>query len=1754
MFVVGAGVFAAPFVVHANTYSVTTNANAGAGSLRAAVTNANANPGIDTIDFVGVAGMTITLATPLDTITEEVVIDGTTLPETQDGPEITVVGSPDGGSAVFVFNNTDDGNVVKGIAFTAFDYCIYSNATAGLQIGGTGARDGNWFDAGGRCLQLHDDDGTVIQGNVIGGQAGNEFGIDAAGSTNLTIGGTAAGAKNIIVNSDLYGMSLSGVSDVVVQGNWIGTFDGDDDQGNGSHGIFLNDVTDVTIGGTAAGAGNVISGNGFSGISIPEDDDTGIVIQGNYIGVNADGDDALPNTLYGIESASAITVGGTAAGAGNVISGNPGAQISLEDAGATDEVPNVVGSTVQGNVIGLNAAGDAVIDGGVGSGIRILNSNNQIGGTAAGAGNVISGNVQDGIYLIGNVFAAQDNVIQGNIIGLDATGEVDFGNGSHGISMEAGADGTQIGGTVSGAKNIISGNGLRGVFVGDATGAVIEGNFIGLDDDGTTALPNAWSGIELQGDNNTVGGTTADSRNVISGNTSYGVVIGTDSTGNVLTNNYIGTDSTGLASVPNAGGLFFSGTVSGNTVGGAGVGNLISGNTANGIWIFDETVGLTTIQGNYIGVDVTGDAALPNGASGITSLAPSAIGGTGAGEGNVISGNGDIGIVLNGAGGSTVLGNLIGTNADGDAAVPNVVDGIMILSSGNTVGGTTAAARNVISGNGRIGVFLFGIATTEDNVVQGNYIGTNAAGDAAIPNAGHGVLFAGTLATNNTVGGTVAGAGNVISGNAQSGINVEDALGGQTIAGNYIGTNAAGDAAIPNGNMGIRMDSDNNMVGGTTAASRNVISGNSESGIFLFGTSTGNTFQNNYIGTNAAGSAAVGNVGVGFYVVGVSTDNQIGVAGFGNVISGNGGRGLFIDGDDADGNSIQGNRIGLGADGSTIVGNTGAGLVIVHADDTLVGTANASTAKNIVSGNGDHGIWLWGTVTGTVVVDNYAGVASDGTTLAVNTGDAVRVENTASSNTIGGTATGAGNTAAAADNMDCYTVAVDGGDFNAIRGNSCLDEGIDGVLNINREGTSNEDIAAPDVEELTASTSYVEGTSDTFGGEVDLFVNGLYVATTDTDEAGDWFKAAGFASGGMLSAAVTNDNDSTSSTTLQIALFDDVTAPTADSLTPADGASGVSTTTNLVINFSEVVLVGEGNIVIKRTSSDATVETIDVEGVRVTGSGTSTITIDPSVTLGDLLGYYVQIDGTAFVDHSDNPYAGIADETTWNFVTAGTEGITVSEISGDTTEAGGTATFTVVLDTEPTDDVVIGLTSSRTEEGTVLPVSLTFTPENWDDSQTVTVTGQDDSVDDGDVVYAIVTAAAESEDGNYDGLNPDNVSVTNTDDDEFGISVSDISGDTTEAGGTATFTVVLDSEPTDDVVIGVWSSDETEGTVLPVSLTFTSENWDDEQTVTVTGVDDALDDGDVSYFVFFDAAVSEDANYADLIPAGFILSNVDNDEPEEDEEEEEESGSSGGGSSAPKILRVTVPTAGRAVTAGSTLNVRWSSIGQIPYVNLLLSTDSGATWDVIRSRVENEGNVSFVVPLVPTTEAVVRVEGIRSSSTLLTSDESEPFAIVSSLTDVAAHSLVKLPDDGNPTTEADSAVYYIGTDGYRHAFPNAKVYFTWYGSFNDVRVVSAEALAGISLGSNVTYRPGVKMVKFQVVPTVYAVDRYGVLRWVASETVATALYGTDWNTKIDDVSDAFYLNYSIGGGLDDAASFDPTGFSDIATISDNLAP
>lgn len=227
-------------------------------------------------------------------------------------------------------------------------------------------------------------------------------------------------------------------------------------------------------------------------------------------------------------------------------------------------------------------------------------------------------------------------------------------------------------------------------------------------------------------------------------------------------------------------------------------------------------------------------------------------------------------------------------------------------------------------------------------------------------------------------------------------------------------------------------------------------------------------------------------------------------------------------------------------------------------------------------------------------------------------------------------------------------------------------------------------------------------------------------------------------------------------------------------------------------------------------------------------------------------------------------------------------GLLVSEPApAFTTEAGGASAFTVRLRSQPSADVTVSIGSSVPSEGAPDVESLVFTPANYATPQPVVVTGRDDSIDDGDRAYRIVVGPLAGADPLYTALASVEVPLTNRDDDTAGIVIGapQPGASTSEAGGSATFTVTLTSQPTSDVTLTISSSDATEGTVAPGAVVITPAEWNVPHTVTVTGMDDALFDGAQTYSVVFAPSASADALYAGRTPAPLAFVNADDDLP-----------------------------------------------------------------------------------------------------------------------------------------------------------------------------------------------------------------------------------------------------------------------------------
>ena len=310
------------------------------------------------------------------------------------------------------------------------------------------------------------------------------------------------------------------------------------------------------------------------------------------------------------------------------------------------------------------------------------------------------------------------------------------------------------------------------------------------------------------------------------------------------------------------------------------------------------------------------------------------------------------------------------------------------------------------------------------------------------------------------------------------------------------------------------------------------------------------------------------------------------------------------------------------------------------------------------------------------------------------------------------------------------------------------------------------------------------------------------------------------------------------------------------------------------------------NVIIELTSNDVSEGTVQASVVKtivdwnletlVTVTGINDDFIDGNINYAIITGNVTSND--ASYDALDG--TSVADVSITN-LDNDTAGVNVSSVNGITTESGGTATFTFTLNSQPTADVELQIDQYDNTEVSG-PSSITITPANWSTGVDLIVTGLDDDIIDGDIDDDIRVRILTSTDSDYDSLNngdvPD-IIVTNQDNDIAGVNVSLISGNTTEAGGTATFSVTLSSEPTNNVTIALSSSDLSEGTV-PTSVIKTPANWNNNTLVTVTGADDAIIDGDVIYSIITGDVTSSDANYDALNGASvddISVTNTDDD-------------------------------------------------------------------------------------------------------------------------------------------------------------------------------------------------------------------------------------------------------------------------------------
>jgi uncharacterized repeat protein (TIGR01451 family) len=499
------------------TFAVTTTADGGPGSLRQAILDANASPGTDLVTFAiaGTAPFVVAPLTPLPPVADTLTIDATTQPGAEPGVPVIVLS---GASAPV----GADGLTLEAPACTVRGLGIVA------------------FPGSGLVVRAPD---CVIEGNVVGaGQGNGESGIVLDGASNTTVGGTTPAARNVVSGNGAYGIFVLGGSGNRIQGNFVGTnAAGSAALANAFDGVLVAASSNNVVGGTAPGAGNVISGNGAVGVYVDAPGATGNIVQGNFIGLDATGAVRLGNGAEGVfvDGAGGNTVGGTTPAARNVISANGLAGVTITDPDATDNL-------VQGNFVGTDATG--LLDrGNALEGVYLLDApENTIGGAVAGARNVLSGNDEEGVEIFGALSAG--NRIEGNYVGVAASGDRDLGNRLAGIRVDSAPSNTVGGG------NTVSGNDGPGVEVlgADSTGNAVAGNRIGTDATGTAPIGNALDGVVLgnASGETLVGGTGTGAGNVVAFNGGAGVFVESGSGNTVSANTIFGNIGLGVDLAP----------------------------------------------------------------------------------------------------------------------------------------------------------------------------------------------------------------------------------------------------------------------------------------------------------------------------------------------------------------------------------------------------------------------------------------------------------------------------------------------------------------------------------------------------------------------------------------------------------------------------------------------------------------------------------------------------------------------------------------------------------------------------------------------------------------------------------------------------------------------------------------------------------------------------------------------------------------------------------------------------------------------------------------------------------------------------------------------------------------------------------------------------------------------------------------------------------------------------------------------------
>jgi gliding motility-associated-like protein len=497
--------------VYGATFTVLNNSDAGLGSLRQAILDANAAPGADVISFSG--PFSIVLLTPLPNLTGPTAING----GFSSGPQVEINGTTNSvAGAGLIVAASASGSSIQGLNIHGF-------AGQGILIAASNVTVSGCYI------------GTNLTGLLDRGNAGS--GIEVAASlSNILIGGSTPDSSNIISGNNAVGINVANNCNTIrIAGNKIGVdVSGNLALANNQFGILLNAATNVTIGGSGINEGNIISANGLNGISI--NTGTGIRILGNLIGVGADGTTNRGNGGHGIMlSVCTNTQIGGSFHTKNVISCNNSNGI---------EVNNCSALTIQFNYIGTSRTG-LIARGNISHGIQLNGTNSSvvIGGSRYVHGNIISSNQGAGINFQdpSNSGKAPSNgtIIKGNLIGTDSTATVDLGNNLIGIILKS--DNCVIGDTANEEGNVLAGTNIFcGLLIANGNNNIVRGNYIGVGLDEVTQIPNFQDGINVSVEN---AGLTASGNliqyNTIAYNRRHGVNVGT------ALNNFVSTNELG---------------------------------------------------------------------------------------------------------------------------------------------------------------------------------------------------------------------------------------------------------------------------------------------------------------------------------------------------------------------------------------------------------------------------------------------------------------------------------------------------------------------------------------------------------------------------------------------------------------------------------------------------------------------------------------------------------------------------------------------------------------------------------------------------------------------------------------------------------------------------------------------------------------------------------------------------------------------------------------------------------------------------------------------------------------------------------------------------------------------------------------------------------------------------------------------------------------------------------------------------------